>query len=421
VFDRFTGLWRRPDFLKLWAGETVSQFGSLIGGMALGFAAILVLGASPLQIALLAIASRLPSFLTGLFAGVWVDRLRRRPIMIAADCGRALLLATIPLAALLGVLRIEQLYLVAFLTGILTTFFDVAYQSYLPTLVDREALVEGNSKLATTASIAEISGFGIAGWLVQLISAPFAILVDAVSFLGSALALGLIRTPEPRPVAGSETSNIFREAREGLRVVARNPRLRSLAITTIILEFSFQIVGAVISLFGLKELGFSPGVLGTIYGVGGISALSGSLLAAPAARRFGTGRVMVGGILMMGLSILLVPLAPGATAVGASILVAQQLFGDGCYMVYDITQVSVRQAITPDRLLGRVNATVRVGALGAMLVGALVGGLLGNTYGLRAALVVGAGGTILGALWLGLSPVWSLRDKPEMITEPSAG
>ena len=415
---RFSTLWRHSDFLKLWGGETVSQFGSLIGGTALQFAAILVLGASPIQIALLAIASRLPAFLSGPLAGVWADRLRRRPIMVAADCGRAIVLATIPAAWLLGQLRMEQLYAVAVVDGILTTFFDVAYQSYLPTLVARDELVEGNSKLAATASIAEISGFGIAGWLVQLVTAPLAILVDAASFVASAAAVWLIRSPEPEPQTTGAQRSVWREAREGFQVVASDPYLRAMAGTTVMFELSFQIVGAVINLFGLRELGFSPGVLGTIYGVGGASSLAGALLAAPAARYLGTGRAMVAGVLMMGLSILWLPLAPGATTVGALFLIAQQLFGDGCYMVYDINQVSVRQAITPDRLLGRVNATVRVGGLGAMLVGALVGGVLGDTFGLRPALVVGALGTILGALWLGLSPVYALRDAPESIVDP---
>ncbi|MGH2458923.1 MAG: MFS transporter, partial [Chloroflexota bacterium] len=376
---RLLTLWRHPDFLKLWAGETVSQFGSLIGGTALQFAAILVLGASPIQIALLAIAARLPAFLAGPLAGVWVDRLRRRPIMIAADCGRAITLATIPAAALLGALRIEQLYAVAFLDGIFTTFFDVAYQSYLPTLVTRNQLVEGNSKLAATASIAEISGFGIAGWLVQLVTAPFAILADAASFVVSALAVGLIRAPEPASRSRDAHRSAWHEAREGFRVVVGDPYLRALAVTTVIFELSFQIVGAVIGLFGLRELGFSPGVLGTIYGVGGVSSLIGALLAGPVARRLGNGRAMVSGVLMMGLSILWLPLAPGPTIVGALFLVAQQLFGDGCYTIYDVNQVSLRQAITPDHLLGRVNSTVQVGGLGGMLVGALLGGVLGDT------------------------------------------
>lgn len=415
---RFSTLWRHPDFLKLWAGETVSQFGSLIGGTALQFAAILVLGASPIQIALLLIASRLPAFLSGPLAGVWVDRLRRRPIMVAADCGRAIVLATIPAAWLLGLLRMEQLYAVAVVDGILTTFFGVAYESYLPTLVARDELVDGNSKLAATASIAEISGFGVAGWLVQLVTAPLAILVDAASFVASAAAVWLIRSTEPAPRSTEVHRSLWREAREGFQVVAGDPYLRAMAGTTFMFELSFQVVGAVINLFGLRELGFSPGVLGMIYGVGGASSLVGALLAAPAARRLGTGRAMVAGVLMMGLSTLWLPLAPGATTVGALFLIAQQLFGDGCYMVYDINQVSVRQAIAPDRLLGRVNATVRVGGLGAMLVGALVGGILGDTFGLRPALVVGALGTILGALWLGLSPVYALRDAPESIVDP---
>lgn len=416
---RIPGLWRHSDFLKLWAGETVSQFGSLIGGMALQFAAILVLGASPIQIALLAIASRLPAFLAGPLAGAWVDRLRRRPIMIVADCGRALFLATIPAASLLGALRIEQLYAVAVVDGILTTFFDVAYQSYLPTLVTRDQLVEGNSKLAATASIAEIGGFGIAGWLVQLVTAPLAILVDATSFVASALAVWLIRAPESPPRSAEAHRSLWREAREGLLVVTGDPYLRAMAVTTVMFELSFQIVGAVINLYGLRELGFSPGVLGAIYGVGGASSLIGSLLAAPVAQRLGTGRAMVAGVFMMGLSILWLPLAPGPTIVGALFLAAQQLFGDGCYMVYDINQISVRQAITPDRLLGRVNATVRVGGLGAMLLGALIGGVLGDTFGLRTALVVGGVGTILGAVWLGRSPVRSLRGTPEPIADPA--
>lgn len=405
--SRVPSLWRHPEFLKLWTGESISAFGSLIGGIALTFAAILVLGANPFQIALLSIAARLPAFLAGLFAGVWVDRLHRRPIMIAADLGRALLLATIPAAAVLGWLRIEQLYAVAFGTGILGTFFDVAYESYLPTLVGEDHLLEGNSKLATTASLAEITGFGIAGWLVQLITAPLAILVDAASFLASALAVGLIRAPEP-VVPTSAEGNVFREARDGLAIVATNPYLRAIAGSTIILEFAFQVVGAVISLYGLRELGFSAGVLGSIYGIGGISALLGSLLVGRATRLLGTGGAMIFGALLMGLSILLLPLAPGATLLGAIVLGAQQLFGDGCYMVYDITQLSLRQRIAPESSLGRVNATIRVAGLGAMLVGALVGGALGDALGLRAALVLGGVGTVFGALWLFLSPVREL-------------
>jgi MFS family permease len=416
---RFGGLWRHPDFVKLWAGESVSQFGSLVGGIALGFMAILVLGATPFEIALLAICSRLPGFLTGLVAGVWVDRLHRRPIMIVADCGRAVLLASIPAAALLGILRIEQLYVVAFLVGILTTFFDVAYQSYLPTLVPRADLVEGNSKLAATAAAAEVGGFGIAGWLVQIFTAPLAILVDAASFLVSAVCIALIGAAEPAPSERPREQGALREAIEGLRTVLEHPYLRATAGATMIFQLSFQIYGAVISLFALRELGFAPGVLGMIYGVGGISSLLGSILAARAGRRLGIGPAMVLGGLAMGISMFFVPLAPGATVLGASLLLAQQLFGDGCYMVYDITELSLRQTITPDHVLGRVNASVRAGGLAAMLVGSLAGGILGGAIGLRPTLAIGACGTILGAVWLALSPVRSLRDAAPMAVRPT--
>ena len=191
--SRRAGLWRHPDFLKLWAGQTVSLFSSLIGRFALPLVAVLTLDATRAQVALLHVVAMAPGILVGLFAGAWVDRLRRRPIMIRADLGRTLLLLWIPSAALLGLLRIEQLYVVAALTGTLTTFFDVAYRSYLPTLVRREALVEGNSKLQASGSVVEVASFGIAGALVQLLTAPIAILVDAASFLASALSLGLIR------------------------------------------------------------------------------------------------------------------------------------------------------------------------------------------------------------------------------------
>lgn len=408
---RFRGLWRHGDFLKLWTGETVSAFGSLVGGTALQFTAILVLGATPFQIALLAVSARLPGFLASLAAGVWIDRLSRRPIMILADCGRALLLATIPAAALLGVLRIEHLYTVAFLTGLLTTFFDVAYQSYLPSLLSRDDLLEGNSKLAATASIAEVSGFGVAGWLVQIFTAPIAILVDAASFLVSAVAIGLIRTPE-RPRLGQAETSVWREAYKGVQVVLSHPLLRAIAVSTIIFEISFQVVGAVISLFGLRVLGLGPGVLGMIYGVGGISSLVGALVAGRFTRWLGIGPAMIFGMMFMGLSILLLPLAHGANVAAGAFLVAQQLFGDGAYTIYDINQLSLRQVVAPEEVLGRVNATIRVGGFGAMLLGSIVGGLVGDALGPREALVVGGIGTLVGALSLALSPVRSTREAP---------
>ena len=226
---RLTGLWRHPDFVKLWTGQTISLIGSQVTFLALPLTAVLVLNATPAQMGFLTAAGAIPSLLVGLFAGVWVDRHRRRPILIAADLGRAALLLLIPVAALLGVLRIEYLYIVAFLVGTLGLFFEVAHHSFLPSLVGREQLVEGNSKLEISDSVAEIVGPGLAGGLVQLVTAPIAIAVDAISFLISALFLGLIRTPEPAPKPPDEQQNIFGEVVEGLALVSGNALLRAIA------------------------------------------------------------------------------------------------------------------------------------------------------------------------------------------------
>src|SRR5688572_16340168 len=204
-------LWRNTDFLKLWLGQTVSLAGTMVGGFALPLVAVLTLEATPLQLGLLRTFDVVPAILVGLFAGVWVDRLRRRPIMVWVDIGRAIVLLSIPVAALLGQLRMEQLYAVAVAVGVLTLLFDVAYRSYLPTLVSREALVEGNARISASNSVVEAAGFGVAGVLVQWLSAPIAILVDAASFLLSALSLRLIRHCEPPPAPPEERESALDE------------------------------------------------------------------------------------------------------------------------------------------------------------------------------------------------------------------
>src|SRR5205823_6920973 len=224
-----TGLWKNPDFVKLWLGQTVSHFGSGITGIALPLTAVLILAATPIQMGILGALDGVSVLVIGLVAGVWVDRVRRRPLLIATDLGRAFILGTIPLAALLGVLRIGQLYVVAALAGMLTVLFNVANPAFLPSLIPQESLVEGNSKLGMSDSLAEIGGPAVAGPLVQLISAPFALLFDALSFLFSACSLGLIRTPEPPPRAGEQRESLWSDLVEGLRIVLKNPLLRALA------------------------------------------------------------------------------------------------------------------------------------------------------------------------------------------------
>jgi MFS family permease len=417
---RFTGLWQSRDFLKLWSAQTVSQFGSLVSGSALSFTGVLVLKAKPLQMALLGIASLLPGFLTGLVAGVWADRLRRRPIMIAADLGRAVLLISIPAAAFLGVLRIEQLYVVAFLTGVLTTFFDVAYVSYLPSLVREEELLEGNSKLTASAAVAEAGAFGVSGWLVQWLTAPVAVLVDAVSFLVSAVLVGGIRAPEPAPAPAAARQSMRHEIGEGVRRVLGDPVLRAIAGCVITQSFAGRIFGTVYLLYTSRELGFGPGVLGMIWGVGGITSFLGALVAGRSARRLGIGPTMVLGMLLTGLGSLFTPLTTGVTLVGVMLMIANQLVTDPAYTVFEINQVSLRQAVTPHRLLGRVDASIRFAALGVTLAGALIGGLLGETIGLRSTLVVGALGQSAAALWLVLSPVRALKTAPLSMAPPVA-
>ncbi len=405
MWRRPGGLWRHPDFMRLWTGQTISVFGSLIGGTALQFTAILFLQASAFQMGLLAAASIAPGFASGLVAGVWVDRLRRRPLLIAADAGRALALATIPLAAALGRLTIEQLYVVAFLNSILTMVFDVAYQSYVPSLVGRNDLLEGNSKLSASASVAEVGGFGIAGWLVQLLSGPTTILIDACSFVVSALSLGAIRTREPAPAPTHADATVLRDIGDGLFAVWQHPLLRILAGATLLLNFcGHGIYGSLVVLFVSRELGFGPGLLGMTWGVGGISALVGAMLALPLTRRLGAGRAMVLGLLLGSITGFFIPFARGTTLLAVILMILAQL-GDGADTVYQINQLSLRQALTPERLLGRVNASMQFVGQGAALLGALAGGLLGDLIGVRSTLLVGASGSLLAAVLLALSPL----------------
>lgn len=412
-----TGLWRNADFVKLWAGQTVSTLGTLMG--ALQLTAVLVLDASPLQMGLLAALRVAPGLIFGLAAGVWVDRLRRRPILIAADMGRAALMGSIPIAFLLGALRMEHLYLVAFGTGALTIFFDTAYRSYLPSLVPRGDLIEANSKLTASESVVEVTAFSVGGWIAQLVSAIATVAVDAVSFLVSGVAIALIRKSEPLTELAADRPAMRPAVAEGVSLVWSDPILRPIAGSVLAVGFASGAVGAVILLFGIRELGFHAGVLGTIFAVGGVSSVVGAVSTERLTRRFGLGPTMIVGLAIFVVSMFLIPAASGPIGVAAAFLVGQQL-ADGAMAVHEINQMSLRQAITPERILGRVNANLRMIELGAMLVGSLVAGLLGEVVGLRLALVVGASAGLFGALWLAVSPVRHVRDlPPSKLASPS--
>jgi len=405
-------LWRHRDFLKYWAGETVSLFGTQVTALALPLTAVLILQATPAQMGILGAAQFAPFLLITLFAGVWTDRRRRRPILIGANLGRAVLVGMIPLSAFLGVLRMDHLYTVAFLVGILTVFFDVAYLSYVPTLVSREQLIEANSKLQVSASAAEISGPGVAGVLVELVTAPFALVVDALSYLASAIGLVLIRKPEPAPRRAGSGRNLWREIGEGLRVTFGNRYLRAIAAEAATYNMFNQVMLTVFVLYATRDLKLTPGILGLIFMAGSIGSLMGALWAERAARRFGIGPTIIGAMVLGCSAPLLIPLASGSAAVVILLLALAYGLGGVGVTVSNVHVVSLRQTITPDRLLGRMTASYRLVVFGAIPVGALIGGGLGEAIGLRATLAVGAVGLLFAVLWVVFSPVSKLRELP---------
>jgi len=406
------GLWRHPDFMKLWSAQTVSVFGSQVTTVALALTAVLTLHANPLQVGLLRAVGAAPPLLIALFAGVWVDRLPRRPVLVWADLGRAALLGSIPCAALLGVLGMEQLYIVVFLAGVLTTVFDVSHMSFVPALVEPEQLVDGNSKLQTTFSLAYVLGPGLAGSLVALVTAPFAIAVDALSFLVSALVIGLIRVTGVTPRTPARRESMRRDIGEGLRVVFGSPVLRPLALFAGTHFFFVSAILSLLTLYASRDLGVPPALIGVVFAAIGVGYLLGALIGRRLVRRFGLGPASIGGAVLNGVAVLLIPLAGGHGIVPVALLVASQLFLGLGIMVNDVPETSLRQALTPDRLRGRVNATIRFVARGPSLFGALLGGALGQVVGLRLTLLVMGVGLLCAPLWLIFSPIPSLREPP---------
>jgi MFS family permease len=416
------GLWRHSDFLKLWSAETVSQFGTQVSFLAIPLVAVLVLDASTFQVAALGVVDFLPFILFTLPAGVWVDRLPRRPILIAGDFGRAVLLASIPIAYVMDALTLGQLYVVGFLVGTCTVFFDVAYQSYLPSLVAREQIIEGNSKLEVSRSAAQIGGPGFAGLLVQAVTAPYAVLVDAASFLGSALFLIGIRKHEERPAIhgiDGEKPSLWTELKEGFRFVLGNPNLRAQAGCTATSNFFSNVSFAIIIVFLVRELGLSAGVIGLTISLGSVGSLIAALTATRISGRFGIGPTTIAVGMLWGPATLLIAFAPVGNEAIPFLVVAQLMFGF-TVVVYNIVQVSYRQAICPPRLQGRMNSVMRFIVWGTIPLGGLAGGVLGSTIGLRETMVIGAVGGGLSFLWILLSPQRHLREMPEPIDDAVA-
>jgi MFS family permease len=407
--SRRRGLWHHPDFRRLWIGESVSQFGSTISQLALPLVAILIVHASTFQVGLLVTFQMAAFLLVGLPAGAWVDRMRFRAVLIVNDVLRALALASVPVAQWRGVLTIGQLYAVAVLTGVCTVFFDVAYQSYLPQLVEREQLVDANARLEASASVSQIGGPSAGGLLIQALTAPYAVLLDAVSFLWSAAWVAAIRTAAPKSERLPHR-NLRREVREGLRFVLGNRLLRSIALCTATFNLFGSMAAAVFYVLLARDLHLSPGSIGLIESTSAIGGLAGSVLASRFARRVGQGPA----VWMSALAT--APCGFVAPFVQRNWTLALLAFAQAvmwlCLVVYNITQVSFRQGLCPPALLGRMNATMRFLVWGTMPVGGIVGGVLGEAVGVRQTLFVVAVGSSLAFLPVFLSPLRHLRELP---------
>jgi MFS family permease len=403
-------LWRNGAFQRVWSAATISIFGSLVTRVALPFVAIVVLNADSVGVALVRSMDLVAGLAFGLVAGAWVDRLRRRPVLIWADLGRAVLLSLVPIAWLGGWLSLPLLLVVTLLAAVLTTFFDAADHAYLPTVVPRGDLVRANGALAASGSVSEFAAFGSAGFLVQIIGAPFAVLIDAATFVVSALLLGSIRAQEPPPPLKADREPVLREIAIGLRLVVHHPILRATTLASMASAAMWGIGGALWYLFAIEELGLDAAAIGLIAAVGGVSSLFGAVLTARATTRFGAGPVLVGGAFFTALGSLFVPLAPvGAPLVAIAFLVANQLVTDPAATAYDITDTSIRQSIVGDRQLGRVTATITVAVLLAQLVATLGAGFLALEIGLRSTLFLQPIVGVVGVLFLLLSPARRLR------------
>jgi MFS family permease len=410
------GLWRHPDFLKLWSAETVSQFGTQISLLALPLVAIDVLHVSAFKVAALTTVEFLPFLLVSLPAGVWVDRLPRRPILIAGDLARAGLLASIPIANAMDVLTIWQLYGVGFVVGIATVFFDIAYQSYLPSLVERQQIIDGNAKLEISRSAAQLGGPGIAGLLVGWLRAPTAVLLDGVSFLGSALFIFSIAKTETSQADRAPRRKMRTELREGLSYVLRHPYLKNIAACTAIFNFFGMMGFAILLVFARRKLDLSPQAIGLAFTLSNIGPLFAALSANKIFARIGVGRTIIASSILGGPMFLVIPFAPRGHA-ALALLVPAMLFGGFMGVVYNIAQVSLRQAITPERIQGRMNSVMRFIVWGAIPLGSFAGGILASLIGIKATLIISGVGCSLAFLPVLFSPVRSVREMPELLEE----
>ncbi|MGH2549456.1 MAG: MFS transporter [Thermomicrobiales bacterium] len=412
-----TGVWLNSSYRMLWRAATVSAFGSQITGLAIPLLAATTLHASALEFGVLAAAQNLAIPIFGLFAGVIADHRARRPLLIFSDLARALVLLTIPIAWWTDRLSIPLLIVVSFLSGAFGMLFDVTRQSIVPNLVSREQLVAGNGKLYTSEAAADLTGPGLAGVLVQLIGAPASVLLDCVSYFASAIFLIKMRLVETVDRSPLGIRRVFTQLGEGFDVFRSIPLLRSMGIATASGNLFESARTAILVLFMTRELHLSAAYVGAVYACGGLGFFVGSLLPEWFSNRFGLGKAIVIGLLIFMAGDLLYPFAGGPKLVAAGILATAMFIGGVGGGVFDINQFSLRQAMTPDSVRGRVNAVLRVMIRGIAPVGALIGGLIAELIGLRAALVFAALSSPVSLLVIYRAKIHQLRTIPE--SEPS--
>src|SRR5438876_5373007 len=428
--ERPTSLWQHPNFLKLWTSDTISQFGTQFSAYAIPFTALLITS-DPLAFSILTVSAFISFPLFALFIGVYVDRRRRQRIMVVANVGRGISLGLIPLAAVTGTLTragMPLLYFVSFMVGLLTVFFDVSYQAILPSLVDRSQLVEGNSKLEWSRSGAQVVGPGMAGLVVQAVYPPLAIAIDATAYMASASVLSRLKQDE---VIKPSATSVWHDLKEGLAIVLKDKRLRSIAGSTATSNFFSNVIFSILILYLVRQLGYTAAVVGTIFLIGGLGAFGGIALSSRLTRLFGVGPVIIAGMILGGLGT--IPYALANSSLSAPILSATGIPVLGSFrldlnalilmmggfvtsigvVVYNINQVSLRQAIVPKSVQGRMNASMRWIVWGTIPAGAIAGGALAEVFGLREAIVIGVIGGIFSFLWVFLSPVRSLKHVPE--------
>ena len=419
MIDAQGSLWRDRNFLTMWSGQALSQVGAQIAELALPVVAVLLLQASAMQLGVLNAAGVAAFLIVGLPAGAWIDRMRKRHVMIGADFVRAVALAVVPVLWWADALRVWHLMAIALVMGVATVFFDVAYQSFVPSLVARSQIAEANGKFEATAQLAGITGPALGGWLVGILTAPIAVLATGVTYVASMVALLFTRDHEVLAPAEHDRS-LRRDIGEGLRWVFGNPLLRRIVGTTAVSNFFGTMSFTLLPLFLLRELGFSPVAMGVVFGLGAAGGFLGAVVSPWLVRAIGEARAIPVSAVAFSVTALLVPAAAVAPSLAFAILAVQGFLSSVAVLTYNVVQVTFRQRITPMRLLGRMNASIRFVVWGVMPLAALLGGWLGTAIGVIPTMWIAAVGGLASSLFVVLGPFWQMSELPDAAQEASA-